>query len=571
LVDITPPSWGIDTLFRDEDRLDLFCVFNKEMKSHSNDATLRAAGISLYWFLSRFCPTYTVPSGYFDDDTGEYIESSGSVPDYSEEWKPYRREFQGYLARLVRLVNVRDCVDWHRTLWEIHNCCAARDWDLARKLFAHAAEQNQCPAPELNALRAYFEYRVIFGPDIDSRLGLGTDNPIEPKWDVQPYWESVRREFGLLFELSLDALAVPLDHLCSEELRSSEGITGDTVLLEFIWGALQDKSPLLTLQAGRSLGSAIIALNKVLDTLGPNQDIYRSILAQCLEVLGSNTGAAEAYSTLALRQKPFEGLRSRPLFALKAAKLYLKDGETGKAEEVLESARASYPDHIRTLQELLKLKAARGGDLREADSLAERLRKLTKEKDWTLETRLFMSMRQSIVPQSDVDNEIAKRDYYSRLGPFAKGVVEAAVRHELSADENQKMKDSNLRIVASCYSQAVESELLEKIFKPFRLQVLKSGQRDQLTKKNGKRDDFLDAFIDRYRQPSFRQMIISIEWVPMVTDHVQQHFPRLLVSAMVEKTKKLVRLRNAVSHPRLTPQEVSQARALAESIIEAMN
>jgi len=259
------------------------------------------------------------------------------------------------------------------------------------------------------------------------------------------------------------------------------------------------------------------------------------------------------------------------MFALKAARLYLKDGETGQAEAGFASARSSYPDDVRTLQELLKLKAARGGDLREADSLAEQISDLAKEEDWTLETRLFVSMRQASVSQAAIDNEVAKRPYYSGLGPFAKEVVETAVQHELSADEKEKMRYRNFRIVASCYSQAVESELLRKIFEPFRLHVKNSGQMDQLTMKNGKRDDFLHSYVDGYRQLSFGQMISTIEWVPMVTDHVQQHFPRLLPSAMLKKAKDLARLRNAVSHPGLPPRQVSQARALAESIIEAMN
>lgn len=573
LMDVTRPSWRIDTLFRDQDRLELFGVFNNEMKSRPNDVTLRAAGISLYWFLSRFCPTYEVPSVQIDDETGEYIETSESVPDYSDEWKPYRREFQGYLSRLVRLVNVQDCGDWHRTLWEIHNCCAARDWDLARKLFAHAAEQNQCLAPELTALPAYFEYRVIFGPDIDSRLGLGSDNPIEPKWHVQPYWESVGREFFLPFELSLEALAVPLDHLCSEGLRSSESRTGDTVRLEFIWGALQDKLPLLPFEQAHSLGSAIRALDEALDKLGPHQDLYRSILAQCLEVLGSNTGAAEAYRTLALRPEPFKGLRSCVLFALKAASLYMKDGETGKAEEVLASARSRYPDDIQTLQELLKLKAARGVDLHEVDSLAEKLGKLAKEEDWTLETRLFMSMhRRSTISQAAVDEELQKWPPSAGLCPSSKEAFETALQHHLGAAAGQDRRDRDLRTAAFYFSKAVECQLRKRVFEPFRVQVLNSQPRDPLINLRGVPDKFLNAYVDdEHNGITFGQMVNSMKFVRTLNTYVQKHFPRLLSSAILGNLRHLVPLRNAETHETSDPQLAARARALAESVIEAMD
>src|SRR5208337_4591869 len=113
----------------------------------------------------------------------------------------------------------------------------------------------------------------------------------------QPYWESVRQEFFLPYELSLESLAVPFDHLWNETVPGSESKTGDTVLIEFIWGALQDKLPLLPFAQTCSLGSAIRALDEVLEKLGPHQDFYRSILAQCLEVIGSTPGSAEEYRT----------------------------------------------------------------------------------------------------------------------------------------------------------------------------------------------------------------------------------------------------------------------------------
>jgi hypothetical protein len=568
---MTPPLWSIDSLFRAEDRLDLFGVFHKEMKSHPNDVILRAAGVSLYWLLSRFCPQYEEQGGFLGVETGDYAETIVLVSDYSEEWEPYRREFQGYLAQLVRLVNLQDCVDWPRTLWEIRNCCAARDWDLARKLFAHAAKHNQCPAPELSARRAHFEYRVIFGPDIDSNLRLGWE--VQPKWDVQPYWEWVREEFSLLYELSLEALAVPFDYLWNEAVPPSESRTGNTAQVEFIWGALQDKLPLLPSAQTNSLRSAISALEKVLDKLGPRQDFYRSILAQCLEFIDL-AGAAEAYGTLALRPEQFEGLRSRPLFALKAAKLYLKNGETGKAEKFLESVRNSDPDHIWTLQELVKLKVARGGDLRDADGLAKHVRTFTKEKDWTPAIRLFMSMHPPIVLQAAVDKEVAKRAYYPGLCAFAKEALETAVQHEWSADENQKMRDRNLRIEATCYAQVVEFELKDKIFQPFRMRILDSGQTDQLADQRGNRDEKLDSYVYQGRELTFGEMIGAIKFVPMV-NYVQKKCRRLRASAILEKWKQEMRqlnsLRRPAVHGSLNPQLAAQARELAESVIEAMN
>jgi hypothetical protein len=256
---------------------------------------------------------------------------------------------------------------------------------------------------------------------------------------------------------------------------------------------------------------------------------------------------------------------------LKAAKLYLKDGETGKAEEVLASARSSYPDDIQTLQELLKLKAAPGGDLREADSLAEHLRRLTKEEDWTLETCLFVSMRQASVPQAAVDEEVQKFRLSPKLCPSAKKAYENGCRNRLRADANQSASESDLCTSALYFVKAVECQMREKVFAPFRIQVLDSAQRDTLLNQRGDPDEYLSRYVDGDERITLGQMMNSIRYVRTLNIYVQKHFPRLLSPEILGKLKHLVSLRNAETHETSDPQLAAQARALAESVIEAMS
>lgn len=282
------PGWGPNPglgwdPFMDEDRHEFFGLVEAKVKDLPNDIVLRTAAISLYLHLSCECPRENIRGLFIDEDRAdrEYEERDESMPDHSERWESRRLESKSFLARLVALINVRDCSDWQRTFCEIRNACAVKDWDLARQLFRHAEEGNQHPAIKLAAAQACFEYRIVFGPEIDRRLGLGVRIEGEAKWR----W---LRDYFWQFELSLDALAeswLPFDHLYAQD---SEHFDSATVLC-FIWGALQDEpSSLVGKPYDRdALRNAARALDDLVGKPSPHQDFFLSILAQCREALVS--------------------------------------------------------------------------------------------------------------------------------------------------------------------------------------------------------------------------------------------------------------------------------------------
>jgi uncharacterized protein YaaW (UPF0174 family) len=178
---------------------------------------------------------------------------------------------------------------------------------------------------------------------------------------------------------------------------------------------------------------------------------------------------------------------------------------------------------------------------------------------------------QGTVSQDDVNREVEKWPPFAGLCPSSKDAFETAVQHHLSAAANQSRRDSDLRTAAFYFSKAVECELREKVFEPFRVHILNSRPRDPLINKCGDPDKYLNSYVDGDERITFGQMRISMIYVNTLNIYIQNHFQQLRSPAILGKLNKLVPLCNAEKHDRLDPQLAAQARELAKSVIEAMN
>lgn len=581
LADSAKFPWGtLQDMFLDKDRDEFFRVLKGRLELQPNDINLRAAAISLYWHLSRLYLKWQYPDYDVDDVTGEWVEdrvneATGElVPlsywetDLSGEREHHRREFHGYLCRLVRTLKVeRDCPDWHRTNWEIRNACAARDWDRAKELFRHASVRKQHREPELTVLEKCFDYRVEFGPQIDSRLGLG----LPPPGDVHPYCESVRTHFLAHYPLSLDALEVPLDYFYPQSKLSK--LFRHETSLSFVWGALQDDPSPRSSNARYASRHEGETTGHEFEEFGPYQDFYMSIVAQQREACGDLGGAAWVYEALASRPEPFEGLRSSILFGLRAAKLYRSIGETGKAENVLVSMLGENPENVKTLQELLKVQLDRS-DLNAALPLGERLSTLTGQENWTPETRLLLALPRPAVSQDLLESEVRDYPYFLSLCSPCKNDWKYALNQELEAKASEIWRDERLREGAFVFCNVAERELRERVFVPFRTRFTESGGREQPSDQLVATDEILRSFIKDGRI-TLGGMVRSIRHAKQIPNSIlelilRNDFPQVLARETLHKLDQLTTIRNAV-HTGLDPQLAVHARALAEDIIGAIN
>lgn len=578
LADSAKFPWGtLQDMFLDKDRDEFFRVLKGRLELQPNDINLRAAAISLYWHLSRLYLKWQYPDYDIDDVTGKWVEdrvneATGElVPlsywetDLSGERDHHRREFHGYLSRLVRLVNVEDCSDWQRTNWEIRNACAARDWDRAKELFRHARVREQHTEPELTVLERCFDYRVEFGPQIDSRLGLG----LRPPGDVHPYWESVRTHFLAHYPLSLDALEVPLDYFYPQSKLSK--LFRDETSLSFVWGALQDDPSPRSSDARYASRHEGEITSHEFEEFGPYQDFYMSIVAQQREACGDLGGAACVYEALASRPEPFENVRSSVLFTLRSAKLYRALGETAKAKDVLEQCkRRENPDVLAELQEVY----LEQGDVDRAQNVAKRLSAMATGENLSPKTRLLLNLRQPTVAADLLQKEIRECPYFLSLCSSCKDAWKFALSQELEAKATESLRDERARAAAFNFCTVVERELREKVFDPFRKLFsgsdIKQRSADQLVARDEKLRSYLTGghlnFGDMVR--CIRTSIQTPD--SLFTRYLSDSFPTLGQRETVGWMEQLTRIRNDV-HQGLDPQLAPRARTLAEGIIDAIN
>lgn len=528
----------LQSFFFDDARLEFFTLVEGKLKGLPDDTILRGSGISFYWCLSRHYPRYEISGWRVNDDTGEFEEAPEWETDDSEEWESRRREFRAYLCRLVGLLDVDTCVEWSRTLWEVNNACAASEWHLARRLFAHARQENQCPPEQLIMVQANFEHRVVFGSEIDSKLGMGPDKTVHPKWrDL--------REAVPCFPVSAEALYMLQDLMEGTSIPNK---------LQFIWGALQDEIPSLDFAQHCALSSVATELSKMLGRLGLLQAFYTSILAQLLEAAGQPLQAAHAYQALAQSQEP-EVKWWLPFFAKKAARLYVQLNEERLAEVIL----GKCSEDVEAQHELLKLLAKRGAP--EAASLAKQLAASSQEEDWTIEMRLLLINRQ----RSSLEHAVkmaAEWPSFPHLGTASQEGWTHALSFQLQAEEDAKDRGWHLGQAALHFSKVVEVELRERIFVPFRNQV--AGTKESLE------DEKLDRFIRREGALTLGEMVHCLLKDERLKSYLGTHCRQLLSPRVQTLLKQLNRIGRSARHE-FGPQSATQAREVAQQVIEAMD
>lgn len=176
------------------------------------------------------------------------------------------------------------------------------------------------------------------------------------------------------------------------------------------------------------------------------------------------------------------------------------------------------------------------------------------------------------VSQDDVNREVENWPPFAGLCPSSKDAFETALQHLLGAAANQSRRDSDLRTAAFYFSKAVECQMRKRVSEPFRVQVLNSQPRDPLINQRRESDSFLNAFLDgEGKGITLGRMVNSMKFVRMLSLYVQKHFPRLLTAEILGKLNRLVPLRNNEADETSDPQLAAQARALAESVIVALN
>ena len=283
---------------------EIFEEFRTALTNRPAEASVRAAAISFYWQLSTLHPSYDVLFSRYDPHTGDYEDDYFGETDDSEKWDANRRIFSGYLAQIVRLLELRQCVDWEQTKWEIMNAYAAQDWDMARALYRHARQSSLLPEPELIAIWSHFEYLVVYGAEIDFTLGLGPSN--ENVWDMQ---KGELRQLVSVVDarkpFSLGALASPPVLFKPESLDTDCSLNEGRYLVPILWGQLSEHAPLSTPSQSRNLTYAAEELAGVIDSLGSSSAFYRSILAQWYEATGRPDLAALE------REKITKGFKTR--------------------------------------------------------------------------------------------------------------------------------------------------------------------------------------------------------------------------------------------------------------------
>jgi len=450
LVHPTFPWGDYQSLFRDKDSVELFWLFLTALQSDRNDLALRCSAISLYWHLSRLYPAYREEK--YDtcgEPTGTYY------PDYdiSDEWLASQRQYQGNLAQIVKIVESDDCTDWPRTKWEITNACAATDWHLARRLLNHARKNRFISETTATAIRANLEHRILFGNDIDGKLGLGRNRILRPEW------REFRERFRTCPECALEALEVSI--FGPPFARAYSDFECDDVTdVSLIWCALDQNLPYPSETQLGQIEAVIKDVERLLPSMGDYSALYLSYVAQFQKVLGRFERAAEAYRRL-MDMPNLLGWKPIP-FALEAASLFRKCNRLVEAELILRKIVGVFPDAAECWEELVEVLMAgeKTQEAGEAAKIAESLAGVGSLKPATI---LLSRSNPALVTKKDIEQKFAG---WVHLGLSSSTLTELhqALGNEINAERDAQKVMKYTETAAFYYGKAVECELLGRVF-----------------------------------------------------------------------------------------------------------
>jgi tetratricopeptide (TPR) repeat protein len=380
-----------------------------------------------------------------------------------------REEMEGRCARaervlalVVRFVPVEECGNaWRDVRWEILNSFLIEDWDRATRLYNRAEDLQLKSVGEIAVLRGQFRFLTVFGGRIeenvrkllnssDIRLALNS-----LFWEPEIYWPDGSHELGESDQLK--ALLLFESGMCDADRELT----------------LDDSSKATLLDSANDLQKALLALPDL-------PYVYRALVGRCHYCTGHFHDAAEQYSALLRTQGQLgQPKASRRLFASLSLS-YRQAGETDHAKEILEGWAREFPDEKGVYLQLAELEALGTNYHRIAEYLRKEIEKNpAMEEDWRLSALLVLGATHDTSKTLDVlrDTPLWQPLYsvlaeywppFPRLAENAKDEWACGIAFiHLSA----LPESIRLRKAAEACARAVEIELRDRIFRPYKKHV----------------------------------------------------------------------------------------------------
>jgi tetratricopeptide (TPR) repeat protein len=389
------------------------------------------------------------------------------------------------LGFLVRFLPPEDCPGtWPDLRWEILNSYLVEDWDRATRLYNRAEDLQLQSAGEIAALRGQFRFLAEFGSRIQENV-----RRLLKRADIRLALNTLFCELRIYGRDGSDEL----DQLKALLLFENGMCDGDRELV------LNDSSKSILLDAANDLQKAFLSPSGL-----PYP--YRAVLGRCHYCTGRFHDAAEQYGTLLQGQgqsgQPNAGRR---LFASLSLS-YQQAGETERAKEILERWAREFPDEKGVYLQLAELEAQGTNYHRIAEYLRKEIEKNPAvEEDWKLSALLALGATHDTSKTLDVLRDTPLwQPLYSVLAeywpPFP-GLAENA-KDEWACGIafiylSALPESMRLRKAAESCARAVEIELRDRIFRPYKQHVnerpsLKSMAEQELRERtSGKFCEFL--------------------------------------------------------------------------------
>jgi hypothetical protein len=439
------------TDFFDNDRDELRDILEGELLRHPSDIAVRFTSI-LIPFVCSHC--------YSDD------EPTGFGPSHEEH---VREEFRKLLSHFVGLLRIEQCADWKRTHWEILNCYAARNWELARELY-HRAEQLQLlNRDDLLLLRAQFDFFLVFGREMTSFCS--------------PRQQGSDATIGDL-NLALDSLLWP-PTLLTELMRDNRrGASLCFFLLQWCL-ELDGQDRLKNKKDLESIIDAIRDFSLVINNRSDLKNLYTPLLARCYFAKGEFVSAGERYMYVAglMEKVDGEAVSFRRLTLEAVAKCYELAERLPEAIDALKKCAQEFPTHIglHTRMAMLFARMGKFGEITEC-LRAEQQRNPQVGEDWRDSTILALG---SISFSGLTEDRIASL-FYQLKPELARGIESVLCSlwtefkllndqtrqlwaygvHQANfySEEQQGFAQSRTDAAVAFFAKAVEWELKTRLF-----------------------------------------------------------------------------------------------------------
>ena len=517
----------------DQEGPQLLSTFEELLLANPSDIPARFVALSTYYALAH------LPSVYTEDFVSEA-----------------RDRHAKNLAYLIRLVPTEDCHDWRTTRWEILNAYVISDWDRALELYNRAERLHLLPLAEIQVLRAQFRFLAAFG------------KATEP---------------------SLDSLSWPPD------VYSPGSIYSERLFLEGLT-SIKRKCAFANCD-NDMLRHAALDLETALPQRQDLSPAYRAVLARCLFLTRHFQDAAKEYERLETTNvlNVLKPVVPDHAVYLSAAVSYRESDEPEKAITVLEKCAANYPDAKGVYLEIAKLRAKELN----LPAIAEALRE---EGDRNPEMDLWSKSPLIVAGEILTDTEeeratLREKPEYEQISTLLSEYWPTFANLDSKAREEWiygvwgthfctiqgHMRGIHRRKAITAFAQAVEIELLSRVFKRFREHALADQQIRALAgqaikEKSDKLVPFA-KFIEEEHKP------LGIGQMAYILDHssknppqalfqdfgvwVQQNYPRLRSKVVV--LYQIARFRNPALHNSVSIETIDSIPDWCRGVIESLS